>query len=112
MELRRSCAPGSHRCLRGILVRGHREARCRELLPGGSSLSLDELIGTARALVDDGYTPACQLAVARGGDLVAFETFGTADEHTRFSCFSATKPIVASLMWLLIADGAVDVARP
>ncbi len=75
-------------------------------------MSIDELLGTARALVDDGYTPACQLAVARDGDLIAFETFGAATNAMRFSCFSATKPIVASLVWLLIADGAVDVAQP
>ncbi|HEY1738901.1 MAG TPA: serine hydrolase domain-containing protein, partial [Acidimicrobiia bacterium] len=75
-------------------------------------MSLDELLGTAKALVDGGFTPSCQLAVARDGDLIAFETFGAATNGNRFCCFSATKPIVASLMWLLIADGSVDVLRP
>jgi CubicO group peptidase (beta-lactamase class C family) len=75
-------------------------------------VSLDELLGTAKKLVDDGYTPACQLAVARDHELLAFDTFGAANNDTRFSCFSATKPIVASVMWLLIAEGLVDVARP
>src|SRR5947209_8296918 len=83
-------------------------------LRGGrlGAVSMDELLVSAKGLVDDGSTPACQLAVARDGALLAFETFGAADEHTRFSCFSATKPIVASLVWLLIGDGAVDVRRP
>ncbi len=75
-------------------------------------MSLDELLQTAERLVDDGFTPACQLAVARDGELIAFETFGGATNSTRFCCFSATKPIVASLVWQLIADGSVDVRRP
>jgi CubicO group peptidase (beta-lactamase class C family) len=70
------------------------------------------LLGTAKALVDDGATPACQVAVARDGELLAFETFGAATNDNRFTFFSATKPIVASVMWLLIADGLVDVQRP
>jgi len=74
--------------------------------------SLDELLGRAEALVTAGATPACQLAVARGGELLAFETFGAATDENRFCVFSATKPIVASLVWLLIGDGSVDPARP
>ena len=31
--------------------------------------SLDELLGTASALVSDGRTPACQLAIARDGEI-------------------------------------------
>jgi CubicO group peptidase (beta-lactamase class C family) len=75
-------------------------------------MSLDELLDGARQLAADGHTPACQVAVARDGELLAFETFGAADERSRFCVFSATKPIVASMMWLLIADGLVDVAAP
>jgi CubicO group peptidase (beta-lactamase class C family) len=75
-------------------------------------MSLDELLDGAGQLVADGHTPACQLAVARDGELLAFETFGAADERSRFCVFSATKPIVASMMWLLIADGLVDVRVP
>ena len=75
-------------------------------------MSLDELLGTAKGLVDAGFTPVCQAAVACDGDLIAFETFGAATNDNRFCCFSATKPIVASLMWLLIADGRLDVQRP
>ena len=56
--------------------------------------------------------PACQVAVARDGQVVAFETFGAATNHTRFCIFSATKPIVAAALWLLIGDGSVDAAAP
>jgi len=73
---------------------------------------LTALLETAKADVDSGWLPACQLAVARDGEMLAFETYGDATNTTRFGVFSATKPIVASAMWLLIAQGKLDVARP
>jgi CubicO group peptidase (beta-lactamase class C family) len=75
-------------------------------------VDFDPLLEAARKLVDDGITPACQLAVARDGDTVCFETFGAATNDTRFCVFSATKPIVASAVWLLIGEGLLDPARP
>jgi CubicO group peptidase (beta-lactamase class C family) len=69
-------------------------------------------MAAARALVDDGHTPACQLAVARDDEILCFETFGAADDDTRFAAFSATKPIVASVVWLLVSDGVLDITRP
>jgi CubicO group peptidase (beta-lactamase class C family) len=77
--------------------------------PGTSSL--DELIATAQTYVASGEIPACQLAVAHNNEVVAFETFGAATNETRFCVFSATKPLVASAMWLLIGEGRVDVAK-
>ena len=73
--------------------------------------TIDELLAAARAGVERGSVPACQVAVARDGDLVAFETFGGASNTTRFCIFSATKPIVASAIWLLLGDGSLDVSR-
>ena len=73
--------------------------------------SVDELLSAARAKVESGAVPACQIAVARDGEIVAFDTFGDATDTTRFCIFSATKPIVASAIWLLIADGLIDVTR-
>ena len=73
--------------------------------------SVDELLDTARADVDSGWLPSCQLAVARDGELVAFETFGDATNDTRYCIFSCTKPIVASAVWLLIGEGRLDPAR-
>ena len=74
--------------------------------------SVDELFTEVRALVDSRRVPACQAAVGFGGDVVAFETFGAATNTTRFCIFSATKPMVASVVWLLIADGLADPAEP
>jgi CubicO group peptidase (beta-lactamase class C family) len=68
-------------------------------------MSLDELLGRARQLVDDGLTPALQLAVARDGEVVAFETFGAATNDSRFCVFSTTKPVVASVVWQLLGEG-------
>jgi CubicO group peptidase (beta-lactamase class C family) len=75
-------------------------------------VDFDPMLAAARKLVDDGITPACQLAVARDGEIVCFETFGAATNDTRFCVFSATKPIVASAVWLLIGEGLLDPGRP
>jgi CubicO group peptidase (beta-lactamase class C family) len=69
------------------------------------------LLDAARADVDRGWLPSCQLAVARDGELLVFETFGAATEKTRYCIFSCTKPIVASAIWLLVGEGLVDVTR-
>ena len=55
---------------------------------------------------------ACQVAVARDGDVVWTETFGAADASSRFMVASATKPIVASAVWQLLADGSLELSRP
>ncbi len=75
-------------------------------------MSISELCDGAEALVETGRTPACQVAVARDNELLCFESFGAATNDTRFCVFSATKPIVASAVWLLIGDGLLDIARP
>ena len=74
--------------------------------------TIRELLDLARSDVESGWLPSCQLAVARDGELVAFETFGAAGNDTRYCIFSCTKPIVASAVWLLIGDGSLDVSRP
>ena len=74
--------------------------------------TVDELMAAARADVERGWLPACQVAVGKDGDIVAFETFGAADDATRFCVFSATKPFVASAVWILIQEGRLDVSRP
>jgi len=54
----------------------------------------------------------CQLAVGREGDLAWTQSFGAAGPETRFPVASATKPIVASALWLLIGEDRIDVRRP
>lgn len=67
-------------------------------------MDLRPLFDAARQDVDSGWLPSCQLAVARHGELVAFEAFGAATTATRFCVFSVTKPIVASLIWQLLGE--------
>src|SRR4029077_9562500 len=71
-----------------------------------------QLLDAARANVESGWLPSCQLAGARDGELVVFETFGDATPDTRYCIFSCTKAIVASAVWLLIGDGVLDVSQP
>ena len=70
---------------------------------------LDELLTRARREIDEGLLPSCQIALAKDGKLVAFETFGDATNDTRYVIFSATKPFVASTVWLLLAEGKLSV---
>jgi CubicO group peptidase (beta-lactamase class C family) len=55
---------------------------------------------------------ACQVAVARDGELLWTRSFGSATPDTRFWIASATKPIVSSAVWLLMGDGELDITRP
>lgn len=70
------------------------------------------LLTAARRDVESGWLPACQVAVAREGELIVSETFGAATSSHRFLAFSCTKPIVASVVWQLMAEGSLDIALP
>jgi CubicO group peptidase (beta-lactamase class C family) len=72
---------------------------------------LDALRTRARQEIDEGLLPSCQFALARDGQLVAFEAFGDADLDTRYVMFSATKVVVASAVWQLIAEGKIEIER-
>lgn len=71
--------------------------------------AFDRLCDRARLEVDE-RLPACQLAVARHGELVGFETFGREgeDNDTRFLIWSCTKGVVAGLVWHLFGDGLLS----
>lgn len=70
------------------------------------------LVARARREVEDGLLPSCQLALARDGRLVVFETIGDATAASRYVVFSVTKAITAGAVWLLVGEGALDVATP
>jgi len=74
--------------------------------------AVDALLARARRDVEDGLLPACQVALARDGQVLVSEAFGLADVDTRFTIFSATKPFVASLVWQLLGEGALVVEQP
>ncbi len=59
-----------------------------------------------------GPLPSIQIALARNGKLALFETFGAADNSTRYNIFSCTKPVVASAIWRLMGEGVVEIGRP
>ncbi len=69
------------------------------------------LLARARREVDEGLLPSAQVALAYQGELVAFESYGQASNDTRYVVFSATKAFVASVMWQLIGEGKVDIAK-
>lgn len=71
-----------------------------------------DLVARARREVDDGPLPSCQLAVARDGRVVVFETIGAAAPMSRYVTFSVTKALVAAAAWLLIGDGLLDPTAP
>ena len=73
---------------------------------------LDDLVEKARSAVEQGPLPSVQIALAKDGQLVFFDTFGDADNSQRYNIFSCTKPLVASAIWMLMADGKVDISRP
>lgn len=71
--------------------------------------ALRALVDRAHREVDDGIVPSCQLAIAENSEVVEHVTIGDAAEgnDTRYVMFSSTKPLVASAVWQLLAEGAI-----
>jgi CubicO group peptidase (beta-lactamase class C family) len=72
---------------------------------------LSLLIERVRVDVEHGPLPSAQLAVAREGRLVCFETFGDATSKTRYILQSVGRVVVASILWKLVGEGLVDVSE-
>jgi CubicO group peptidase (beta-lactamase class C family) len=83
-----------------------------DVADGIDQRALDALLARARRDVDDGLLPSCQVAVARHGEVVALETFGAADDASRYVIFSCTKALIAGAVWLLLADGSLRLDQP
>jgi CubicO group peptidase (beta-lactamase class C family) len=66
---------------------------------------LDVFLSRARLEVDDGPLPSAQVAVARNGTLVAFETYGAATPSSRYILQSVGRTIVAATVWKLLGEG-------
>ena len=62
-----------------------------------------------RLEVDAGVMPSAQIAVARHGRLVAFETYGDASNESRYILQSVGRTIVAGAVWKLIGEGLLSV---
>ena len=72
---------------------------------GVDPAKLAELRARAHREIDAGLLPSCQLAVARHGRLVLFETLGDARPASRYVIFSMTKGVIAGAIWLLVSEG-------
>lgn len=75
--------------------------------------TFERLCARAQREVDE-RLPACQLAVARDGELVGLRTFsrsGAETDATRFLMWSCTKGVVAGVVWQLMGEGLLDVER-
>ena len=73
--------------------------------------ALEALLIRARKEVDEGLLPSAQIALARNGKLVAFETYGDAPQDALYCIFSATKAITSAAGWLLIQEGKLDITQ-
>jgi CubicO group peptidase (beta-lactamase class C family) len=73
---------------------------------------LDVLIDRCRLEVENGALPSAQLAVYVDGHQYACETFGAATPDTRYVLQSTGRSVVAGVLWKLVSDGLLDVARP
>jgi CubicO group peptidase (beta-lactamase class C family) len=78
---------------------------------GFDAARLEELLAHARRDVETVGLPACQLALAKDGRLVAFEALGDATTESRFMIFSVTKALVAGATWILVGDGLDPTTR-
>jgi CubicO group peptidase (beta-lactamase class C family) len=70
--------------------------------------AVDALLARAQRDIDDGILPSCQLALALDGEVVLEAAFGDATVDSRYTMFSATKPVVASVVWQLLGEGVLD----
>lgn len=76
---------------------------------GIASEKLDDVVRRVRQEVDEGLLPSAQIAVAREGRLVLFETIGDATNDSLYCVFSATKAVTSAAAWLLIEAGELSV---
>ena len=84
-----------------------------ELVPpddvGVDRSRLDLFLARVRLEVDEGILPSAQVAVARHGRLVAFETYGDATNDSRYITQSVGRNVVAAAVWKLVGDGVLSV---
>jgi len=65
---------------------------------------LDLFLRRARLEVEHGPLPSAQVAVARGGRLVAFETYGDATNDHKYILQSVGRTVVAATVWKLLGE--------
>ncbi len=70
---------------------------------------LDIFLRRVRLEVEHGPLPSAQVAVARRGRLVAFETYGDATPDKRYILQSVGRTVVAATVWKLLGEGLLAV---
>ena len=78
---------------------------------GVDPVRLELFLRRARLEVEQGNVPSAQVAVAAQGRLVAFETYGDADNRSKYILQSVGRTIVAATVWKLISDGQLDITQ-
>jgi CubicO group peptidase (beta-lactamase class C family) len=69
---------------------------------------VEALLQRAGKEVDDGWLPAAQLAIAREGEVVLQQSYGSAQDDSLICVFSATKAITSAAAWLLFQQGELS----
>lgn len=77
-----------------------------------SAQNVKALKARAQVDIDLGVLPSCQYALALDGEVVVSETLGDAPSDARYSIWSSSKPVFASVVWQLIGEGKLDPGRP
>src|SRR6478752_161049 len=78
---------------------------------GVDPVRLDLFLRRVRLEVDAGTLPSAQVAVARGGRLAAFETYGDSTNEKRYIIQSVGRSIVAATVWKLLGEGLLDASE-
>jgi CubicO group peptidase (beta-lactamase class C family) len=73
---------------------------------------LELFVSRARLEVDQGMLPSVQIAVARHGRLVAFETYGSATNNSKYILQSVGRIVVAATVWKLLGEGLLELDEP
>ena len=73
---------------------------------------LELFLSRARLEVDQGVLPSVQIAVARHGRLVAFETYGSASNDSKYILQSVGRIVVAATVWKLVGEGLLELDEP
>ena len=66
---------------------------------------VEALLQRAGREVNQGLLPAAQLAIAREGEVVLQQSYGSAHDDSLICVFSATKAITSAAAWLLFQQG-------
>jgi CubicO group peptidase (beta-lactamase class C family) len=79
---------------------------------GVDPVRLELFLSRARLEVDQGILPSVQLAVARHGRLVAFETYGSATNNSKYILQSVGRIVVAATVWKLLGERLLGLDEP